>query len=127
MNQHTPGPWKLHSPDSFFDQHSVPKNANFFIEFGPGDYGGFWVVEHSGIDRTKPIVTRTGDMADGHLITAAPDLLEACKAALSLFALGVGGVSLGKHTEEKDRCISEAREILNQLNAAIAKAEGGTQ
>lgn len=71
------------------------------------------------------VVKRPGYSANAHLIAAAPDLLAACKVADGLFAYGVGGV--GTDTENRNRCIKEARAIMDQILAAIAKAEGKTE
>lgn len=80
-----------------------------------GDFGGGYilaendrVVVHGGLDDwNKPVGVITED--DAHLIAAAPDLLEACKAAEKRIEL-----------EPDDRWYAAK----SQLRAAIAKAEG---
>lgn len=77
---HPKGPWKVED-DILFDCRVV----------GPKDIGG-----------ARPIMYQ-GDQANAHLIAAAPDLLEACKAVLG-------------------KCNDSA--LITMLEAAIAKAEG---
>ena len=85
VSKHTPGPWK------FYPDHSI-------IEYGPGDFGGFKIVHKGG--------THDAD-ADGHLVAAAPDLLEACK--------------------ESALALSQHPELLSKVIKAIVKAEGKAQ
>lgn len=61
--KHTPGPWKVQKPDSQSYAHTITGN-------------GFWIadVAHGAI--------KDDDVANAHLIAAAPELLEALKKCL---------------------------------------------
>ena len=87
-SQHTPGPWKVRIHGNF--QQSILDSIGTRI---------LAMVDN----------TDNQDKANAHLIAAAPELLEACKAALDY---AEGNV---KHVGE-----IETRKI---LNSAIAKAE----
>lgn len=76
--KHTPGPWKIHTPSQFL--LPPPDHANFLIEFGPGDWGGFWVVAHKGVSRHT--MRTTNPMADASLIASSPNLLAAVEQVL---------------------------------------------
>jgi hypothetical protein len=60
-------------------------------------------------------------LADARLIAAAPDLLEACKTALTLLRGLCGSDELG------DLYFAEAERVESVIDAAIAKAEGGAK
>jgi len=65
--------------------------------------------------------------ADARLISAAPDLLAACKEALMLAAHGIGAVNTSNDPDCKanaDRNVAECIRIQNLVRAAIAKAGG---
>ena len=105
MTDYTPAPWKIVTPG----QHgNPPPEANFLIEFGPGDFGGFWVVRHHGVGNL---------LANAYLIAAAPDLLEALERIDELATtMGQPGVGSAESLYFKD--------IARTARAAIAKAEG---
>lgn len=87
MSKHTPGPWRT-SYDRRERKHSVVGDGMWFAKIS-------WTVIS---DRNE---------ADAKLIAAAPDLLDALKAAVAqLERHGFDGLSSG-------------------ANAAISKAEGG--
>lgn len=89
MSKHTPGPW--------------------FATVQPGQVVGVHTYTHQvmyGDDCIASLLTK----ADAHLIAAAPDLLEACKAASKIV-----------HAANT----TEADQVYDTLCAAIAKAEGG--
>jgi hypothetical protein len=116
MSKHTPGPW-------FWD---VRKKYNVFRLCSP-IRGTLIVMDFSrwGMQSAQPRFSdrngekRGGIMEDGskidlsknpdaRLIAAAPDLLEACRAALKWYGLDGDGIS---------------EPVLSQLRTAIAKAE----
>lgn len=124
MSEHTPGPWAFHDAANFDD---VPDGADFLIEAksadGTGDWGGFWVSWHKTIDRVKfdEAISHVDPMADARLIAAAPDLLAACKGALSIFHLWlpVDDDELSQEYAEEVKALNQMR---NAFIAAIAKA-----
>lgn len=89
--KHTPGPWEVENAKAPHTHHR-------------------WRIGSVSKPIAAVLDTPSGkeEIANAHLIAAAPDLLEACKAAYtSLIA------QLGPH-----------HEITEQVGAAIAKAEG---
>ena len=95
MSAHTPGPWKVLA-DTRTGAVDVWSGARFVCTVG--------VPGASGDESIEP---------DAALIAAAPDLLAACKAALSLVELLT--------YDPTDR---QTLRINDQIEAAIAKAEG---
>lgn len=91
---HTPRPWRFKL-----------KNAG----------NGFLIIDANENQLCDVYMTNLKSVAEerARLMTAAPDLLEACRAAYSMFA---GGESLEEH-----RLLRRLPEI---LKAAITKAEG---
>jgi len=65
------------------------------------------------VSRSHPDITVSLDKPDAALIAAAPDLLAACKAALSLV-----------ESLPYDPTDRQTLRINDQIEAAIAKAEG---
>lgn len=94
---HTPGPWKVMDIVRAFP--GIEAERSSIVVFG--DEG-----EDSGV-RGK---TRDERMANARLISAAPDLLEACKQALDSIT-DASGLWTNPH-------------LGKLLTAAIAKAEG---
>ncbi len=88
MTTHTPGPWKV----ADVNPHGKAPNRR-------------WLV--------TPDVAVAKTAANARLIAAAPDLLEACRAALPAMA-----------AHEETGCDCPDSEAARQLRAAIAKAEG---
>ena len=110
--EHTPGPWKIHTLDEFMGE--TPLHADFMIEFGPGDWGGFWVVEHNGASKE---CTRTSPMADAALIAAAPDLLAALQGLFENCAMVHNHWGDNSNQRQASAAIDAAR-------AVIASARG---
>lgn len=108
MSQHTPGPWAA---------RYSPKTRNTAIESVP-DTGNIGLV-HGGLDPDCA--------ADARLVAAAPELLEAVRAAANTIAL-LGGMNLDENsvgdTLVKDAVVGAAVEIYEQLRSAITKATG---
>ena len=108
---HTPGPW--------------------FQGFSDGRR----VVDGNGASVAWTYTARNGRphsevKANARLISAAPELLEACKEAMVLGSHGVGSVNTSDDPDCKanaERNMSECIRIMRVLSAAIAKAEGRTQ
>ena len=99
MDNHTPGPWSI-------------KGAVFATITGTQThvgYNGRILVYQAEVAKIQPRHERE---ANAHLISAAPELLEACER-LALFHESCG------HEGNADSAIEAAK-------AAIAKAEGGT-
>lgn len=92
---HTPRPWRFKL-----------KNAG----------NGFLIIDANENQICDVYMTNLKSVAEerARLITAAPELLEACKAAYSMFA---GGESIEEH-----RLLQRLPEL---LKSAIKKAEGG--
>lgn len=91
MSKHTPGPWKKCIAGGVTEVRCdapVP------------------VVSWAGFDDANRSLDE--HRANARLIAAAPDLLEACKACLDMFADG-----------------GDPRKVIKALDAAIALAEGG--
>lgn len=87
MTTHTPGPWSLAESDLTPGRYSIYHN-------GP--------IAHCGDTTAEP-----GDgLANARLIAAAPELLEACRKALTCRISVISAV------------------VDNLMRAAIAKAEG---
>jgi hypothetical protein len=110
MSKHTPGPWRIERGGK---EHRKPDLHKRILAADGTDLLGN--VE----DPWYPNVPE--NEADWHLIAAAPDLLEACKAALTESMIYTGAIyetlqTSGLHTQLRD-----------QLRAAIAKASGGSQ
>lgn len=110
---HTPGPWKLHKTQTF--EGPIPDNANFQIEFGPGDWGGFWVVAHNGVDKS---CKRVHPLVDGNLIKDTPALLAALTKIVEAdtranTAARIGTSSECHNTEAQiHAAIDEARKLI---------------
>jgi len=99
MSNHTPGPWK--SDDGFF----VSAGLRGIASIGGTTYG-------QGIDKI-----RKENIANAHLIAAAPDLLEAAKSATQDLK--------GLYNSMDGRWGSlDVKAIFEALQTAIAKARG---
>jgi hypothetical protein len=92
-NKHTPGPWKV------FNAWNTADGVIGFSRIGNDEKN---VIRS---ENTQVDIYATNE-ADLHLITAAPELLQACEAALNL-------------AEE----MSEG-DLYDQIKNAIAKAKG---
>jgi hypothetical protein len=93
MSQHTPGPWVVHH-DADCKEIEITAEDGRIIAFMFGN--------------------QPQDIADAHLIAAAPDLLDAAEAALA--RVNYLAIVIGK----KDVFLA----LQNKLRAAIAKARG---
>lgn len=111
-NQHTPGPWVA--------SKGVDDEPDRWCVLTDGGHQYFIAEIHNG----APGDTLETEGANARLMAAAPDLLAACKKAADgdLFAYGVAGV--GGDKDNRDRCIAEARSLMAEARAAVAKAEG---
>ena len=84
--KHTPGPWEVTFVDSDFPkQHYV--YARIEPEVGYVGYESMGVYHDSGIRKRRLATLNDTARANAYLIAAAPDLLEACKDALSAMEL----------------------------------------
>ena len=106
MTKHTPGPWLLAGDDGKSDATAyarTPVNQNpLYIARVYGE--GVLASSSPGTEERK---------ANARLIAAAPDLLAACKAALSLV-----------ESLPYDPTDRQTLRINDQIADAIAKAEG---
>ena len=103
MSKHTPGPWTV-NPAGYTEHH-----RDSVIVDDAGD--------RIAVVRGKDVVDSI-HIANAHLISAAPDLLEACKTLADYFS--------GHNPQDiPSECGSGVRDALVLARAAIAKAEGG--
>jgi hypothetical protein len=101
MTPHSPGPWQAEAP---------PAEAYLDPDIALSEEVRFWIVDEGRASEVLAEVTLTmhgNEEANARLIAAAPDLLEACKAAFV-------ALPMTRHNEP----------INAALKAAIAKAEG---
>jgi hypothetical protein len=97
MSKHTPGPWMVET------DVVQPNDVHVFAK----DMLGIAIVDSREYPEDTGTVPREVGLANARLIAAAPELLEACKAALAGFKqLGFQIV------------------FISTIEAAIAKAEG---
>lgn len=95
---HTPGPWTIIPTQDGESDHILGDNGDSIV----------CTTHHPSMGRS---IVNT---ADAYLIAAAPDLLAACEAALSL-------MPTGEYTPNQE-AKQEALIVRKQLRAAIAKA-----
>lgn len=95
MSKHTPGPWKL------IDRGESFELARYWIGAGETDWRG--------PSEICSVLTNKDTKANARLIAAAPEMLEALKAALGM-------------SSPIDRY--ENAKLFELIEAAIAKAEG---
>ena len=95
MGAHTPGPWVAVPGQSPI----VIREARFIVCTIPGPWGNEWCE------------------ANARLIAAAPDLLEACEAALTWVAVAT------PREDAHPAAVNHANDLAC-LRAAIAKARG---
>ena len=108
MATHTPGPWILDAPSRRMDRHDEPEFRDYHhIDAGVGFFDD---TEGFGI---------TGFMseADARLITAAPDLLAACKRALGEMR-DYGGTEYLRAAIKKAEPVSERVTFQRGIGAA---------
>jgi hypothetical protein len=110
MSQHTPGPWYSSSPD-------FPIGILSAHRFGEGDPEQICFI---GGDVMAPESSDENE-ANAALIAAAPELLRACKEAIP--EIRCLWHQLTKRPT--NRIVGETRSILDRIEAAVAKAEGG--
>jgi hypothetical protein len=112
--EHTPGPW-------WFSQHdSIGR-----YDIGQGDVVMFRSVLRSDSGPGEAPITDNRDehtQANARLIAAAPDLLEALRAATNDIALAAETAK----ARGNDAVFAELTSHLRIYRAAIAKAEGTT-
>lgn len=131
-SKHTPGPWYAYSPlKSGVHAGHHYKVANSRPCGVVEDEDGRLVPDFPDWGPDSRIICTTTDdemsRANAILISAAPDLLAACKAAQDeLVALTVV-VSLVADKARSDAAAIRVRAITQQLHDAIAKAEGGAE
>lgn len=101
MSKHTPGPWTIERRAD--DGHR--SGAQLGIIRGPKK--SQWIADVGLLHENDD---RGGSLANAHLIAAAPELLEACIAALDEY--------------EANDCDPEWCPAMNALRTAIAKATG---
>ena len=120
--KYTPGPWENSTANG-----RIPIVRRIRRDNGEADTFGSVVQSVSG-----PMVCRLdfgyghkNDEANARLIAAAPDLLEACKLALDLFAKGhaIDSFDWGRSILKAEN-IRELNETPGKLRLAIEKAEG---
>ena len=98
---HTPGPWHTDESKSFY-------------VFGPGS-----LAEQAGVEN-GPFVCNASTKANARLIAAAPEMFEACKAALDL--ISVCRQYFPKSVKNPDRF--QLENTCATLFKALSKTEG---
>ena len=112
-SKHTPGPW-----DVIPQNGAGPMIAHCYDTGNDINPTGLRLVCHV-LERKA---SQEVDRANARLIAAAPELLEALKGLLAVFAPG-GNIAASEGSA--DRAVAEAdAEAVAAANAAIAKAEG---
>ena len=97
--RHTPGPWN--------------DNGQFIVAPDPGGiHPDIYIAEIAQEDEEGRIASAEQQLANGNLIAAAPDMLEA--------------LELARDRLEVSNYAGEEDEALEIIAAAIAKATGGT-
>lgn len=111
MSAHTPGPWTLHFGEQGYPLAIDAPRERWSI---PGAVGA--IVRSNGIG----MPSSSEGLANALLITAAPDLLAACKQAAKL------AWEVGSESEDGVLTLLEDSrgDLYRQLRDAIAKAEG---
>lgn len=104
MSKHTPGPWSVNGLDQ---PHDKDRTVCFRTKAGNPFYVA--CVYGEGV-LVSPSPER---LANARLIAAAPDLLEACKAALEKICGNGQDGNYGEHQENP---------LPSKLRAAISKA-----
>lgn len=104
---HTPGPW-VKDYNGSLGHIKAPKQG-----LTPGGFEKSPTVARYDV-LPDDLMSREEREANAHLISAAPDVLEACKSALRL------PHDAGCHWHSGHDCTC----VLNAIRAAIAKAEG---
>jgi hypothetical protein len=115
-NEHTPGPWQWVDPITDIPGYSHRCTSLRTVKHGRSfcdkpDQLPDWILDTEEFEGTPKEAE-----ANARLIAAAPELLEACKAILTLDELEMGDDSLLPPEHPKA-----------MVYAAIAKATGGTQ
>ena len=80
---------------------------------GPWKHDSTWALIKYG--KTEICALHSGNLANAHLISAAPDLLSALESAYNAIAWDIPGENLSDQDEEA---------LLDVIRAAIAKAKG---
>jgi len=106
---HTKGKWKLSKSKHWSPRNSEPKGLHLWGDIKEND--GRTGVRLATIEKLRGF-RRSETEANARLIAAAPDLLEACKEALSRLTM--------IHDVHNIRSSKE----IGQLEQVIAKAEG---
>ena len=110
--KHTPGPWK-YSFESIDPRWAIVTAKSGAIVANVNSETGPDVV-------SAPVMRQMPADANAKLISAAPDLLEACKAALHLLQ-HPRAVTIQDHVTV---LYNDARDTRTIIDAAIAKATG---
>ena len=113
--KHTPGPWVAFGGDQLGRPGSIISDDSCEAVISPAFFVG---DPRDDDDSTGLHVSLDVKEADLKLVLAAPELLEACKAALTIYPRIV--TKRGKLAT----CSFEHLELVVQLRNAIAKAEG---
>ncbi len=107
MSKHTPGPWLIYD------------NGTFVYALGNGGTNVFWAdVQSAGSERASLSEKR----ANARLIAAAPELLDALKAAVDCGMVPNSSASEGGAARYSRQVI-----VADMIRDAIAKATEGKQ
>ena len=122
---HTPGPWKLEThKDGYFDivrpwdKDVAPDNTACF-----SSYMGAHIAEV--IYQSTGVANKEQALTNAALITAAPELLEACHKALDgMYDQYPQYETMSCEALRRPEMDCYAVEVILDIRAAIAKAEG---
>ena len=109
-NKFTPGPWKQVEYDDWL---YVGGEEMEYIQYDPVDEPYNYAVENAVCVVGQEVELLETDYANAALITASPDLLAACEAAVKWFT---------KFHITHSLTFANAPELVEQLEAAIEKA-----
>lgn len=125
MSKFTPGPWEVGTEEiQFYNRSgSMASKHKYYFVYGAKDGLPSKGMKIAILDNLNGSWIKTERIRENaQLISAAPDMYEALKECMVLFALGANavnkkGINFG---EKRDK----AREIERKVLNALAKAEG---
>ena len=114
MMGHTPGPWEVDDWEIVYISGHKHYYLGIHNNLMDGEWSGTGVAVCLLPEESDSKKDREAVKANSALISAAPELLEACKAALNQI----------QYLHEKFQTTGSGSQVLARLYSAIAKAEG---